>query len=91
MGYDISDYQAIYAPYGTMEDIEELISSLHLREMKMVMDLVVNHTSDQVRRSTVYTFAILELRQPTAFLVSRVQVGLDKQQARLVYLEEAGH
>jgi 1,4-alpha-glucan branching enzyme len=49
MGYDISDYYKIYSPYGTVQDVEELISKLHERNMKLVMDLVVNHTSDQVR------------------------------------------
>lgn len=47
MGYDISDYRAIYPGYGTMEDHDELIRGLHERGMKYVMDLVVNHTSDQ--------------------------------------------
>ncbi|KAL2408647.1 Alpha-glucosidase [Exophiala dermatitidis] len=47
MGYDISDYRAIYPGYGTMEDHDELIRGLHDRGMKYVMDLVVNHTSDQ--------------------------------------------
>lgn len=47
MGYDISDYQAIYPDYGTMEDHDDLIKGLHDRGMKYVMDLVVNHTSDQ--------------------------------------------
>ncbi|KAJ5649621.1 CAZyme family GH13 [Penicillium longicatenatum] len=47
MGYDISDYYKIHPPYGTVQDVEELISKLHERKMKLVMDLVVNHTSDQ--------------------------------------------
>src|SRR5689334_17070350 len=47
MGYDISDYRAIDALYGTMEDHDALIKGLHDRDMKYVMDLVVNHTSDQ--------------------------------------------
>lgn len=47
MGYDISDYRDIYRPYGTMEDHDQLIAGLHARGMKYVMDLVVNHTSDQ--------------------------------------------
>ncbi|KAK9326667.1 glycoside hydrolase superfamily [Lipomyces starkeyi] len=47
MGYDISDYRDIYEKYGTMSDIDELISGLHKRGLKFVMDLVVNHTSDQ--------------------------------------------
>lgn len=47
MGYDISDYRDIHEPYGTLQDVEELTAALHSRGMKMVMDLVVNHTSDQ--------------------------------------------
>ncbi|KAK9489496.1 glycoside hydrolase superfamily [Lipomyces doorenjongii] len=47
MGYDISDYKDIYEKYGTLGDIDELISGLHKRGLKFVMDLVVNHTSDQ--------------------------------------------
>ncbi|KAI2732554.1 CAZyme family GH13 [Penicillium roqueforti] len=47
MGYDISDYYSIHAPYGTVEDVDDLILKLHERKMKLVMDLVVNHTSDQ--------------------------------------------
>jgi len=45
--YDISDYRDIYPPYGTMTDHDALIEGLHKRGMKYVMDLVVNHTSDQ--------------------------------------------
>ncbi len=46
-GYDISDYQAIMDEFGTMEDFDELLKEIHQRGMKLVMDLVVNHTSDQ--------------------------------------------
>ena len=48
MGYDISDYRDIHAPYGTLKDVDELIDGCHKRGLKFVMDLVVNHTSDQV-------------------------------------------
>lgn len=48
MGYDVSDYYAIYPPYGTLKDVDRLIQGLHATDMKYVMDLVVNHTSDQV-------------------------------------------
>jgi glycosidase len=48
MGYDISDYYGINPPYGTASDVDELTEALHQRGMKLVMDLVVNHTSDQV-------------------------------------------
>lgn len=46
-GYDISDYQAIMKEFGTMEDFDELLSEAHKRGLKIVMDLVVNHTSDE--------------------------------------------
>lgn len=48
MGYDISDYRDIHAPYGTLGDVDRLIEGCHQRGMKFLMDLVVNHTSDQV-------------------------------------------
>ncbi|OXG71919.1 alpha-glucosidase [Cryptococcus neoformans var. grubii Br795] len=47
MGYDVSDYCDIHAPYGTVEDVEHLLAELHKRQMKLLLDLVVNHTSDE--------------------------------------------
>jgi oligo-1,6-glucosidase len=46
-GYDISDYQDIDPLFGTLADLDELITDLHARGMRLVMDLVVNHTSDE--------------------------------------------
>jgi oligo-1,6-glucosidase len=46
-GYDISDYQDIMDEFGTLEDWEELLADMHKRGLKLVMDLVVNHTSDE--------------------------------------------
>ncbi|WP_433945362.1 glycoside hydrolase family 13 protein [Paenibacillus sp. SN-8-1] len=46
-GYDISNYQAIMDDFGTIEDWEELLKGLHDRGMKLIMDLVVNHSSDE--------------------------------------------
>jgi oligo-1,6-glucosidase len=46
-GYDISDYQDVDPLFGTLKDLDELITQLHNRNMKLVMDLVVNHTSDE--------------------------------------------
>ncbi|WP_380677354.1 alpha-glucosidase [Salinigranum sp. GCM10025319] len=46
-GYDVSDYRAILDTFGTMADWEELLEGLHDRDMRLVMDLVVNHTSDE--------------------------------------------
>lgn len=47
MGYDISNYCAIMDEFGTMDDFAMLLNGLHERGMKLVMDLVVNHTSDE--------------------------------------------
>ncbi len=46
-GYDISDYYAIDPIFGTMEDFRRLLTSVHKLGMKLIMDLVVNHTSDE--------------------------------------------
>ena len=46
-GYDVSDYRAIMAEFGTMDDWREMLDGLHRREIRLLMDLVVNHTSDQ--------------------------------------------
>ncbi|MDQ4503455.1 alpha-glucosidase [Sinomonas sp. ASV322] len=46
-GYDISDYRDIDPLFGSLADLDELIAGLHARGMKLVMDLVVNHTSDE--------------------------------------------
>ena len=48
-GYDISDYQAIMKEFGTMEDFDRLLEETHRRGMKLVMDLVVNHSSNEHR------------------------------------------
>jgi oligo-1,6-glucosidase len=46
-GYDISNYYQILPEYGTMDDFKELINGLHERGIALIMDLVVNHTSDE--------------------------------------------
>ena len=46
-GYDISDYQAIMDEFGTMEDFDRMLAAAHERGIKIMMDLVVNHTSDE--------------------------------------------
>ena len=48
-GYDISDYRQIMQDFGTMEDFDRLLAAAHERGIRIVMDLVVNHTSDQHR------------------------------------------
>jgi oligo-1,6-glucosidase len=47
MDYDISDYTAVYPKFGTVADMDELIQEMHARDMKLILDLVINHTSDQ--------------------------------------------
>ena len=44
-GYDITDYQDIMDEFGTMDDFDELLEEVHKRGMKLIMDLVINHTS----------------------------------------------
>lgn len=46
-GYDITDYCGIHPIFGTMQDLEELLTDLHTRGMKLILDLVPNHTSDE--------------------------------------------
>lgn len=46
-GYDISEYYEIMDEFGTLEDWEELLAEMHKRGIRLIMDLVVNHTSDQ--------------------------------------------
>lgn len=48
-GYDISDYRQIMQDFGTMEDFDRMLAEAHRRGIKIIMDLVVNHTSDQHR------------------------------------------
>lgn len=46
-GYDVSDYTGIHEMFGSMEDFDELLKSVHQRDMKLILDLVPNHSSDQ--------------------------------------------
>ena len=46
-GYDISDYRAIMSEFGSMDDFDRLLEEIHFRGMRIIMDLVANHTSDQ--------------------------------------------
>ena len=49
MGYDISDYESIDPMYGPLEEVDIMIAEMKKRDLKLVMDFVANHTSDQVR------------------------------------------
>ena len=46
-GYDIRDYKKIMSEFGTMEEFDELLDGIHRRGMRLIMDLVINHTSDE--------------------------------------------
>ncbi|HVS44876.1 MAG TPA: maltose alpha-D-glucosyltransferase, partial [Candidatus Dormibacteraeota bacterium] len=46
-GYDISDYEVVQPEYGTVDDVRELVEKAHERGMRVIMDMVMNHTSDQ--------------------------------------------
>ena len=45
MGYDVSDYENVYSKYGTLQDMDRLIAGCHDRGLKLILDLVINHTS----------------------------------------------
>ena len=55
MGYDIADYEDIDPRYGSLADVDELIAGLKQRNMSLMMDLVVNHTSNEVCLPTILT------------------------------------
>jgi glycosidase len=61
MGYDIADYKDIDPMYGTLGDVDHMIKEIKSRGMKLMMDLVVNHTSDQVRDSNCFLAATSSL------------------------------
>ena len=48
-GYDIRDYRKVMTEFGTMADFDELLKGVKQRKMKMILDLVVNHSSDEHR------------------------------------------
>jgi len=47
MGYDVSDYEKVYPPYGRLGDMDNLIEETHARGMRIIVDLVINHTSSE--------------------------------------------
>lgn len=68
-GYDIADYLAIDPAYGTMEDFEALLAAAHGRDIRIVMDIVVNHTSTE---HAWFKSALGDRTAPTATTTSGV-------------------
>ena len=71
-GYDISDYEDIMDDFGTMKDFDELLEQAHKRGIKLIMDLVLNHTSDEhpwflAARQYGRSVHHLQLRRPMPF------------------------
>ena len=66
-GYDISDYRAIMTEFGTMEDFDRMLAKAHEHGIKIVMDLVVNHTGEKEKA---------ERNRITGVPVSRVRHGI---------------
>ena len=46
-GYDVSDYKEIMTDFGTMQDFDDMLEGMHQRGIKLIMDIVVNHSSDE--------------------------------------------
>lgn len=87
MGYDIADYKQIDPRYGTIEDVDELIAELKKRGMKLMMDLVVNHTSNQVYHPQSGCFGAPLMS--SARLVPRIPLFAHQPEALLVRMETA--
>ena len=85
MGYDISDYENVYPPYGTVQDMERLIAETHARGMRIILDLVVNHTSDQVPAPPKLPRPLIPLTA-IARLVQGIALLQVEPKARLVHL-----
>ena len=90
-GYDIRDYRKIMREFGTMEDFDRLLSEVHARNMRLIMDLVINHSSDEhewfrssatdrIRRTVIFIFGEREkgtgYRRTTGIPSSAAQHGI---------------
>ncbi len=85
-GYDISDYQAIMDEFGTMEDFDELLAKAHEKGIKIVMDLVVNHTWIPVNPNYREINAKAETANPASvFHYYKKLIALRKQNPIMVY------
>lgn len=79
MGYDISNYRNVDPRYGTLEEWEEILEALHARGMKLVMDLVVNHSSEEVCGFSVLFASLIVKSKHPWFKESRSSKGNQKR------------
>ncbi len=71
MGYDISNYRNVDPRYGILEDWEKILEAFHERGMKLVMDLVVNHSSEEVCAFSVLLASLIVQSKHPWFKESR--------------------
>ncbi len=96
-GYDISDFVSIHPDYGTVDDFKALIDAAHERDLKVIADMVVNHTSDQhvwfqeARKSpdSVYRDYYVWSDDPTKYADARI-IFIDTEVSNWTYDPEAG-
>jgi maltose alpha-D-glucosyltransferase / alpha-amylase len=96
-GYDISDYYNIHSQYGTLEDLKELIDQAHSRGIRVILDLVLNHTSDQhpwfqaarADRSSPYRDYYVWSDTNDKFQDARI-IFLDTEESNWTWDEQAG-
>ena len=87
-GYDIANYRDIYPPFGTLDDFKLMLSGMHERGIKLIMDLVVNHTSDQ---HPWFQAAIKDKNSPYRdyYIIRKGKNGKNHQIIGLVFRERA--
>lgn len=89
-GYDISDYYAIAEEFGTMEQFEELLAEAKKRDMYIIMDLVINHCSDQ-HEWFQKALADPEANMPIIFISARERMEIHQAITVLTSAEAAGN
>ncbi|NPV39098.1 Trehalose synthase [Brevinematales bacterium NS] len=97
-GYDVADYYTIAPKYGTMQDFQELLKEVHKRDMKLIIDLVLNHTSDQhpwfqeakKGPTSPYFHYYVWSKTPEKYKEARI-IFLDTETSNWAYCEENGY
>lgn len=83
-GYDVADYTGIHPDYGDMADFQAFIDAVHARGMRLVVDLVMNHTSDQ---HPWFQAGRLDRRSPYHDYYVWSDTGTEYSQARIIFLD----